>query len=215
MLKISPSILNVQLDNIENEVQLLDKAGADYIHIDIMDGKFVNNTSFDLETVRKIRALTSRILDVHLMVQPVKSYIFDFIDVGSDIITFHPEADKNPSEIIEIIKKANKKVGLAIQPQIQIKDIEIYLPEVQQIIVMAVVPGFGGQKFMQDQVIKVNELFKIRQNFNYDYKISVDGGINNVTGRICKDNGADVLAVGSYLLSHDSKDYKKIINLLR
>ncbi len=215
MIKISPSILNVETERIEETVKFLDNAGADYIHIDVMDGNYVNNISFDSNTVKSIRALTSKVLDVHLMIKPVKPYIEEFIDSGSDIISFHPEADSEPDEVIKIIDYSGKKAGIAIHPKIQINEIEKYLPKVSQVIVMTVLPGFGGQKFMNDQVIKIKELYDIRKNNNYNYTISVDGGINNLTKEECVQNGVDILAVGSYLLSKDFSEYEDIINSLR
>ena len=215
MIKISPSILNVKENDLENKVKSLDSSGADYIHIDVMDGHYVDNTSFGVETIKKIRKITSKILDVHLMVRPVQHHIDDYIEAGSDIISFHPEADENSLDIIKYINQFKVKSGIAIHPEINIEKFEYLLPLVKQVIVMTVIPGFGGQKFMENQVYKIGKLNQIRKNKNYKYKIEVDGGINNTNKDSCINNGVDILAVGSYLLSKDKTEYTNIINSLR
>ena len=215
MIKISPSILNVKENDLENKVKSLDNSGADYIHIDVMDGHYVDNTSFGVETIKKIRKITSKILDVHLMVRPVQHHIDDYIEAGSDIISFHPEADENSLDIIKHINQSEVKSGIAIHPEINIEKFEYLLPLVKQVIVMTVIPGFGGQKFMENQVYKIGKLNKIRKNKNYKYKIEVDGGINNTNKDSCINNGVDILAVGSYLLSKDKTEYTNIIDSLR
>ena len=215
MTKIAPSILAANLLNIENEIINNDKAGAEYVHIDIMDGHFVPNITFGYTMVKSIRSITKKILDVHLMISPVTPLLDRFIESGPDIISFHPEAEKNPMEIIKIIKKSKCKVGIAIHPNIEIESIKSYLNFIDQVIVMTVHPGFGGQKFLHDQVHKINQLFELRKTSESFYNIEVDGGINEKTSKICVKRGADILVAGSYIYGSESNKYKTLINSLR
>tara|TARA_B100000029_G_scaffold387221_1_gene383189 strand:- start:554 stop:1210 length:657 start_codon:yes stop_codon:yes gene_type:complete len=215
MVKIAPSILAADLLDIKNEVINADNAGAEFIHIDIMDGHFVPNLSFGYNMVKTLRPITKKILDVHLMISPVEPFIKEFIDAGSDIISFHPEADKNTKEIISIIKKSNCKVGIAVHPNIKIEEIKEFLNDVDLVIIMTVIPGFGGQKFLEDQVQKISELKEIRKNINANYEIEIDGGINFQTSKICIDKGADILVAGSYVYGAPKEEYKDKINSIR
>ena len=215
MVKIAPSILAADLLNIKNEVINVDNAGAEFIHIDVMDGHFVPNLSFGYNMVKTLRPITNKILDVHLMISPVEPFIKEFIDAGSDIISFHPEADKNTKEIISTIKKSNCKVGIAVHPNIKIEEIKEFLNDVDLVIIMTVIPGFGGQKFLEDQVQKISELKEIRKNINANYEIEIDGGINYQTSKICIDKGADILVAGSYVYGAPKEEYKDKINSIR
>ena len=215
MVKIAPSILAADLLNIKSEVINVDNAGAEFIHIDIMDGHFVPNLSFGYNMVKTLRPITNKILDVHLMISPVEPFIKEFIDAGSDIISFHPEADKNTKEIISTIKKSNCKVGIAVHPNIKIEEIKEFLNDVDLVIIMTVIPGFGGQKFLEDQVNKISELKEIRKNINANYEIEIDGGINYQTSKICIDKGADILVAGSYVYGAPKEEYKDKINSIR
>ena len=215
MVKIAPSILAADLLNIKNEVINVDDAGAEFIHIDVMDGHFVPNLSFGYNMVKTLRPITKKILDVHLMISPVEPFIKEFINAGSDIISFHPEADKNTKEIISTIKKSNCKVGIAVHPNIKIEEIKEFLNDVDLVIIMTVIPGFGGQKFLEDQVQKISELKEIRKNINANYEIEIDGGINYQTSKICIDKGADILVAGSYVYGAPKEEYKDKINSIR
>ena len=215
MIKIAPSILAANLLKIEQEVLNVVEAGADYLHIDIMDGHYVPNITFGSNFVKSIRPISNITLDVHLMISPVKQYVESFVKSGADIISFHPEADSNPEKIIEKIKSLDCKCGIAVHPKIEIKDIEKYIPLIDLIIVMTVVPGFGGQNFMENQLYKISKLNELRVKEGFEFEIEIDGGINNKTSRLCIDKGADVLVAGSYIYNSPESDYKKLINSLR
>ena len=215
MIKIAPSILAANFGHLNQEIRSIDEANCDYIHCDIMDGHFVPNISFGPEIVKIIRSITKKKLDVHLMINSVSQYIENFVTAGADIITFHIEADQDPIKIINKIKKFNVQTGIALKPDTSIDSIIDVLEYVDLVLVMTVEPGFGGQKFIESQLIKIKKLKNIIDKKLLNIDIEVDGGINIQTGKNCIDAGANILVAGSYIFNKTEDKYKQAIQLLR
>ena len=210
---VSPSILAADYGKLAEEITKVTDAGAEYIHIDVMDGHFVPNISIGVPVVASIRKVTSAVFDCHLMISNPIDYIDAFVKAGADLISFHVESNSDISETIKKITSANKKAALVVKPNTPINVVFPYLKDISMVLIMTVEPGFGGQSFMEDMLPKVTALREEieRQGLNID--IQVDGGVDNITASACKDAGANVLVAGSYIFK--SPDVKEAINILK
>ena len=200
-VKISPSILGGSFSNIERIILDLNQSKAEYIHFDVMDGDFVPNLTFGPKFISNVRKFSNKVFDVHLMINRVEKFLDDYIRAGSDIITFHIEINEGIENIIKKIKAQGIKCGLAIKPKTSWSEIQPYLKHIDQVIIMTVEPGFGGQEFMNDQVDKIKNISNFIKLNNLRVGIEIDGGINFETGQTCVEAGANILVAGSFLFN--------------
>ena len=201
---ISPSILGGSFSNMEKVIDSLDKSEAEYIHFDVMDGDFVPNLTFGPQFISNLRSQTKKVFDVHLMINRVSKFLDDYIEAGSDIITFHTEIEENFSELISKIKDKDVKAGIAIKPKTPWEEIKSLLHSIDQVIIMTVEPGFGGQSFMDSQIDKIKNISNYIKENNLGVDIEIDGGVNYETGKICRDAGANILVAGSFLFKQEN-----------
>ena len=214
-IQISPSILSADFSQLGNEIKRLNQAGADMIHVDVMDGHFVPNLTIGPPVIKALKKNSSIPFDVHLMISPVHEYIEAYADAGADIITIHPEATENLQQSIDRIKKFKKKVGVSLNPKTEVDVIKEFLSQIDLVLIMSVNPGFGGQKFMPEVLSKVKKLADIRNKEKLAFDIEIDGGINFENSKLAIAAGANILVSGTTIFKSNDGNIKKNIDLLR
>ena len=214
-IQISPSILSADFSQLGNEIKRLEDGGADYIHVDVMDGHFVPNLTIGPPVIKALKKNCSIKFDVHLMISPVHKYIEAYSEAGADIITIHPEATDDLQASIFKIKELKKKVGVSLNPETKVSVIKDYLSQIDLVLIMSVNPGFGGQKFMPEVLDKIKELKDIQKKQKIDFDIEIDGGINFENSKIAIKAGANILVSGTTVFKSNNGDIKKNIDLLK
>ena len=214
-IQISPSILSADFSQLGNEIKRLEDGGADYIHVDVMDGHFVPNLTIGPPVIKALKKNCSIKFDVHLMISPVHKYIEAYSEAGADIITIHPEATEDLKASISKIKELKKKVGISLNPETKVSVIKDYLNQIDLVLIMSVNPGFGGQKFMPEVLDKIKELKDIQKKQKIDFDIEIDGGINFENSKIAIKAGANILVSGTTVFKSNNGDIKKNIDLLK
>lgn len=213
---VAPSILSADFANLQKEINLIAEAGADWVHVDVMDGHFVPNITIGVPVVKSLKKISSLPLDVHLMITEPEKYIEAFCKAGADYLTIHVEATQDPAHVLQMIRAKNVKAGITLRPRTDVATLVPFLSFVDLVLVMTVEPGFGGQAFMEDQVHKIEFLKKYRNENALDFLIEVDGGIQKQTAEICRDAGADVLVAGSAVFTGEKsvESYRENIKSL-
>ena len=214
-IKIAPSILSANFSKLGDEIKRLEDAGADMVHVDVMDGHFVPNLTIGPPVIKTLKKNSSIPFDVHLMISPVHKYIQAYADAGADIITIHPEATDNLQNSINKIRELKKKIGVSLNPETKVNIITDFLHQIDLVLIMSVNPGFGGQKFMPEVLGKIKELVSIRKKEKLNFDIEIDGGINFENSKLAIEAGANILVSGTTIFKSNNGDIKTNIDLLR